>query len=228
MKKKKILIIALLICLAFLLMYLINAQNVIDIKEVKYNKIGNNLYYIESDIEDGINRNEDIKEDKKTILNYYNSISNYMQDNYPNKTLLIQGFTCGNFPAGRICGFSGEQLINKVLITDSYFGMNFINGEISFDKDLTIIEFFDIDINLDNLISHEEIEKISLDLARKNYHKMDPKNRNRIYGEYYLIYDIKHGTDLYYYVQINDINYIEINPKNGEVVSLFFTDGMVE
>ena len=180
-----------------------------DIKERKYNKINNNLYYDDELIE------AKGQEDKETILNYYRVISNYLENNFPNIEVYIYNLNYDSLTNS--IWFKGYQIINMVIVEGSHFTMAIKNNDIISEE---ISNYINIPIDTTNVISINEVKQKAIDLSKGK--DIGPKD-SIIPGEWYFVYD---GNNLCYKVIINYWSYVKINAVTGETLGTYFFNGI--
>ena len=225
MKKKIIpIIIALVVggIVLSIILILRNNVSVGEIRDKKYKKINNNLYY-EDELIATKGRNN-----KESILKYYEMISNYMANKFPDIDFFI--YNINFYDLDNKIYFNGYQLINMVLIENSNFTLSITDNNINEDVFLGNHYFINRDIDTKNIIDSNEAKQKALDLAKKNSDKMFSKMDSDLYdskkieGECYLAYDQE--NNLCYKVVMNNGSYVSINARNGEVIKTYFFNGM--
>lgn len=184
----------------------------VSIKETKYKKVGDNLYYTDELIK---NKGRD----KKNVLDYYQIISDYMKENF-NYDIYISNL---NYDVDNIY-FNGYQLINEIIIEDVFFTVTIQNDKVS-DLNFSKSNFTNENIDANELISVEKTKEIASDLAKENANSiLTSSDSNNINGKCYLEYN--HTNGIYYKINLNNGSYIKINAKTGNVIDTYFFNGI--
>lgn len=245
LKKNKIFIVSGIIVLALIIVIFMctfiskinNKSNIsIEINEIEYKNIGNNVYYTD----ELINKKA---EDKENILNCYSKISDYIKKKY-NSEIYINNFNYDNYDEEHNnIYFYGIQIKNNVLIPEIHFTITVKDNnvtELTFDNN-KYPTFISREINTDNIISTEKIKEIATTLARKNSdailgthlstmytndNKLYFYPNNSINGTIFLECDGKKNTP-YYKVKLNKSSYIEIDAINGNIINEYYFDGKI-
>lgn len=221
MKKKTIMfvviIIVILLCVLIGVIGFINMDAQINIEQREYKKFGDNLYYTDELIE---NKGED----RDTVLNYCQIISDYMKENF-NCDIYINHF---NKDVDEIY-FYGYQIIDEVIIVDTFFTIIIQDNMVSEFYSSNVNGYYFADkstIDTNGMLSVENIKEIASKSAEENADTMlEVSNAKTINGEMYLEYDEE--NNMYYKVDFDNGSYIQINAMTGEIIDTFYFDGII-
>lgn len=195
----------------------------IDIKEREYLNVEEKVFYTSELIE-----YKSRLGDEDNIINYYQSIAEFLKENFPDVKVYISNFNYKtNYDtAEEEMYFNGYRMVDGVILNESSFtlimGKDRLVNDLSFGKMPT---FINRDIDLSNILNASEIiEKVEL-LFRENSDKIFNgfNTERKIAGEYYLEYD---EEKLYYVFLVNNGSYIKIDANNGEVIDTYYFNGM--
>lgn len=193
-------------------------QATYDIKERKYNIIGDNLYYA-----DKLITQKSKTDDSKIILNYYKSISNYMKQKHPGVKVYITNFNYDTLNKEKeAMFFNGYQIINNVIIEKVFFTIYMENGIVKENFSSNLNSFINRNIDTKNLISINLVKEKVSDIITKNFAKMGVSIKNE--WEYYLIYS---NESLCYKFDLSNGSYIIIDAETGEIKKEYFFDGII-
>ena len=229
--KKLIIICSVIVLVLFIIIFrgigissnIIVIGNESDIKEVKYEKINENLYYTDELIESK-------QENKQEIINDYKAISDYLNNRYPNKEFLIANLNRDTLAENKTMIYLLNQMVENAVIEDSYLYLEKTGDKVTEDSDdeYSMTEIFNEgSFDKPNIkVTPKEIKKTALSLAKENVDKMkSPFSATvKLKGTYYLSY--KKNKGYYYHVSINS-SFIDIN-TDGEVIDSNFFNGVYE
>lgn len=138
-----------------------------NIKEREYHKISNNLYYTDDLIE-----NKD-HEDKEKILDYYKTISNYLDKKYPTLSFYIANFNYDTLSDNNIIVFNICQIIDMAIVDKTILSIDMENGKvIEHDySDLGSVDstnFIFSDLKATNNVNIDDVKEKALDLAQQH------------------------------------------------------------
>lgn len=205
---------------------IVNAS-ISNIQERKYNKISNNLYYTDELIE---SKGHD---DKERILNYYKTISNYLDVKYPTLSFYIANFNYDTLKKdnnGII--FNIYQIIDMAIINNTMFSIDMENGKI-IEQDYSDLGFDDSDnfifssLKATKNVNINDVKKIALDLAQEHADEIFASSSSSrvIKGECYLKYNDE--NKFYYTVILNNGSYVNIDTITGNVIDSYFFNGIM-
>lgn len=194
-------------------------QATYDIKERKYNIIGDNLYYT-----DKLITQKAKTDDSEIILNYYKSISNYMKQKHPGIKVYISNFNYDTLNKEKeAMFFNGYQIINNVIIEKVFFTIYMENGIVKENFSTNLNSFINKNIDTENLKSINLLKEKVSDTITENLEDMGSfiiKNE----WEYYLTYS---NECLCYKFNLSNGSYIVIDAETGEVKKEYFFDGRI-
>lgn len=197
-----------------------------NIQEREYHKIANNLYYTDDLIE------YKGQESKENILNYYKTISNYLEQKYPSLSFYITNFnydTLNKENNGMI--FNIYQMIDMAIIEKTEFSIDMENGKV-IEYDYSDLGFTDSDnfifsnLKVTNNVNIDDIKKKALDLAEKHANEIFTSSSSSkvVEGECYLKYNDE--NKFYYSVVLNNGSYVNIDTITGNVIDTYFFNGI--
>ena len=197
-----------------------------NIQEREYHKISNNLYYTDDLIE---NKGH---EDKENILDYYKTISNYLDKKYPTLSFYIANFnydTLNEDNNGII--FNVYQIIDMAIVDETMFSIDMENGKvIEYDySDLGFANsanFIFGNLKATNIINIDDVKEKALDLAQQHSGEIFTSSSplRVIKGECYLKYNDE--NKFYYTVILNNGSYVNIDAITGNVIDSYFFNGI--
>ena len=221
--KKLISIIYIVICILLFfsffvfLIYSKNFYSPNNIKEVKYIKASNNLYY---DEEKKIHIEQNMH---KLML-----LSEYLDEKYPDLTFYIKYINeIGD--NNDIIRFTIFQIIDMAIADDTVFYLNLENGNVKkdyFDEDVEFNFKYNQHANIN--VSIDDIKKEAMNLAKKHKKQMFSYNAHlqKIEGYCYLEYNEK--EKFYYKVVLNKSSYVKIDVINGNIIDYNFWNGIID
>lgn len=237
-KMNKKIVIGIVIALAIMIIigiavnFLSNSSNTVvitsisNIQEREYHKISNNLYYTDDLIE---NKGH---EDKEKILDYYKTISNYLDKKYPTLSFYITNFnydTLNKDNNGIV--FNVYQIIDMAIIDKTMFSIDMENGKV-IEYDYSDLGFADSDnfifsnLKATNNVNIDDAKEKALDLAQQHADEIFTSNSSSrvIKGECYLKYNDE--NKFYYTVILNNGSYVNIDTITGNVIGSYFFNGI--
>lgn len=196
-----------------------------NIKEREYHKISNNLYYTDDLIE-----NKD-HEDKEKILDYYKTISNYLDKKYPTLSFYIANFNYDTLSNNNRIVFNICQIIDMAIVDKTILSIDMENGKvIEHDySDLGSVDstnFIFSDLKATNNVNIDDVKEKALDLAQQHADKIFTSSSSSkvIKGECYLKYSDE--NKFYYTVILNNGSYVNIDTTTGNVIDSYFFNGI--
>ena len=204
----------------------VDNTSISNIQEREYHKISNNLYYTDDLIENKGN------EDKGKILNYYKTISNYLDKKYPTLSFYIANFnydTLNEDNNGII--FNVYQMIDMAIIDKTMFSIDMENGKV-IEHDYSDLGFADSDnfifsnLKATNNVNIDDVKEKALDLAQQHSDEIFKSSSSSrvIKGECYLKYN--NENNFYYKFILNNGSYVNIDAKTGNVIDSNFFNGI--
>lgn len=197
-----------------------------NIKEREYHKISNNLYYTDDLIENKGHK------DKEKILDYYKSISNYLDKKYPTLSFYIANFNYDtlNKNNNRIV-FNIYQIIDMAIVDNTNLFIDIENEKvIEHDySDLGTVDsnnFIFSNLKVTNNVNIDDVKEKALDLAQQHADEIFASSSSPrvIKGEYYLKYNDE--NKFYYTVILNNGSYVNIDTTTGNVIGSYFFNGI--